>query len=46
MAVLKLSTMWCLDDLRSRAVNEAHQAVNELSFADKIALAQKYAVSL
>ena len=34
MSVLKLSTMWCLDDLRTKAVDEANEEVNKLSIKE------------
>ncbi|KZV76191.1 hypothetical protein PENSPDRAFT_747885 [Peniophora sp. CONT] len=50
MSVLKLSTMWCLDDLRNKAICSADQEVatlaeNEDRVIDKILLGKQYRVS-
>ncbi|KZV74153.1 hypothetical protein PENSPDRAFT_662529 [Peniophora sp. CONT] len=45
MSVLNLSTMWCLDDLRSKSVNEADAGVAELGAIEKLVLAKRYSVS-
>jgi hypothetical protein len=45
MSVLKLSTMWCMDQLRAKSISEADEEVNKLSVIEKIVLARKYTVS-
>ncbi|VDB95676.1 unnamed protein product [Peniophora sp. CBMAI 1063] len=45
MSVLKLSTMWCLDDLRAKSVSEADAGVAELGPIEKLVLAKRYNVS-
>jgi len=45
MSVLKLSTMWNLDDLRLKAVDEADEEVKKLGDVEKLVLAKRYSVS-
>ncbi|VDB95674.1 unnamed protein product [Peniophora sp. CBMAI 1063] len=46
MSVLKLSTMWCLDELRARAIEGADTQVKAMpDVVEKILLARRYSVS-
>ncbi|KZV74154.1 hypothetical protein PENSPDRAFT_573314, partial [Peniophora sp. CONT] len=45
MSVLKLSTMWNLDDLREKSVSEADTGVSQLGPVEKLVLAKRYSVS-
>ena len=46
MSVLKLSTMWCLDELRTRAIETSDAQVKAISNAvDIVILGRRYNVS-
>lgn len=46
MSVLKLSAMWCLDDLRARAIESVDEQIKELpDVVDRILLAIRHNVS-
>ncbi|KZV74155.1 hypothetical protein PENSPDRAFT_682138 [Peniophora sp. CONT] len=46
MSVLKLSAMWCLDDLRARAIESADGQIKEMpDVVDRILLARRHNVS-